>query len=377
MSVETVQGQRIAMHALRSAVINDRTAHAYLFVGPDGVGKRLAAREFAKALNCTEGGADACNQCSVCRRIENGVYPDVIEISPGDKVRLIKTRVIDGLLDAATVSPLEARRKVFIIVDADRMNLAAANKFLKTLEEPPGGSVFILVTSVPGLLPSTVVSRCQRVKFARLPQNVIENILVDRHDISADEARVAARLSGGRAGRALDLAVTSRRTDALALVEQLLAGGDPVAIAAEVADSVKRRRNEVEAETNKMLAEKRSELSKAEMDDVVTTETARAAERLRVETNEMLEVLMSWCRDVLVVQTSGDRELIHNSDRIDELETAAQLFDSESIGAAIDNISEANAMLDAHIRLDRVLRRVFMPISRVGRVAGVSGGIFK
>jgi DNA polymerase-3 subunit delta' len=367
VSADVILGQPIAMKSLRSAIVRDRVAHAYLFVGPDGVGKRLAAKEFAKALNCAEGDSAPCGVCSVCRRIESGVHPDVIETAPGDKARLIKTKVIDDLVDAASGSPLEARRKVFLVIDADRMNLAAANKFLKTLEEPPGASVFILVTARPGMLPVTVVSRCQRVKFSRLPQNVIESILVTKHGVAADEARVAARLSDGRAGRALDFALTERRADALELVGRLMDGADPVALATEVADSAKQRRETVEAEAQKSLRDKRSDVSKPEMDAIVVVETARTAERIRVETNEMLDVLMSWCRDVLIVQTSGDRDLVHNADRMDELEKAARQIDSESISAAIDNLGQAGVLLDANIRLDRILRRAFMPISAVGR----------
>jgi len=369
VSAEIVQGQRIAMSALDTAIGHNRVAHAFLFVGPEGVGKGLAAREFAKTLNCLGGDGAPCGHCSICRRIDHGVHPDVIEIAPADKVRQIKTKVVDSIIETAAGTPLEARRKVFIILDADRLNLAAANKLLKTLEEPPGGSVFILVTSRPDVLPATVVSRCQRLRFSRLPQNVIESILERKHGVSRDDARVAARLSGGRAGRALDLAATDRRQAVLELVDRLIAGDDAVALATEVAGGLRQRRSEVESQAEKRMKEKRREISRQELGALVSVETARAEEQIRAETNEMFEILLSWCRDVVVMNASGDVGLVHNLDRMEQIGTAATRFDSHAIIDCIDNISRAFMLLDANIRLDRILRRVFMPISMVVRSA--------
>ena len=291
------------------------------------------------------------------------MHPDVIEVAPADKSRQIKTKVIDGIIEAAAVTPLEATRKVFIILDADRLNLAAANKFLKTLEEPPGGSVFLLVSSRPDVLPATVLSRCQRLRFSRLPQDVIVSILERKHGIGPDDAHVAARLSGGRAGRALDLAVTDRRQSALALLDRLMDGDDAVALATEVAAGLRQRRSDVESQTEKRLKQQRSELSRQELGTLVSVETARAEEQIRAETNEMFEMLLSWCRDVVVMDAVGDAGLVHNLDRMDQIRVAAGRFDTAAIIDCIDNIGRAFILLDANIRLDRILRRVFMPIS--------------
>jgi len=363
VSVETVQGQQVAMDTLRSAIAHDRVGHAYLFVGPDGVGKRLAARQFAKSLNCLDDDDGPCERCSVCRRIGRGVHPDVIEIAPREKVRQIKTKVVDAIIETAAGSPLEARRKVFIILDADRMNLAAANKFLKTLEEPPGASVFVLVTSRPGALPPTVLSRCQRVRFSKLPHDVIADILEKKHGVSRDDARVAARLSGGRAGRALDLAVTDRRHNALGLLDQLIAGHDPVALAVEAGTAFRQRRSQIESETEKRLRAKGDEFGREELATRIETEVARAEEQVRAEIDELLEMLLSWCRDVVVVQTCGETELVYNLDRMDQIKMAAQRFDSDTLMACMDNVGRASRLLDTHIRLDRVLRTVFVPIA--------------
>ncbi len=369
MNAEVVHGQRVAMGALDAAIRNDKVAHAYLFVGPEGVGKRLAARRFAKALNCPDGNGTACGVCSTCRRIDAGVHPDVMEIAPEDKVRQIKTKVIDDVIEGAAGSPLEARRKVFIILDADRMNLAAANKFLKTLEEPAGASVFLLVTSRPHVLPPTIVSRCQRVRFSRLAHDVIVSILEQKHGVSHDDARVAARLSGGRAGRAVDLAMTDRRQVALELIDRLMAGHDAVALATEITERFRQRRSEVESAAEQRLKERRRELNREEIEGLVAVETARAEEQFRAELNEVFEVLLSWCRDVVVMQVTGDADLVHNIDREEQLERAAKRADSTAFIGCIDVIGQAPMLIDANIRLDRVLRRVLMAVATAVRPA--------
>jgi len=194
---------------------------------------------------------------------------------------------------------------------------------------------------------------------------VIGSILERKHGVSRDDARVAARLSGGRAGRALDLAATDHRQTVLELVDRLIAGDDAVALATEVAAGLRQRRSEVESRAEKQLKEKRSELSRQQLGALVSVETARAEEQIRAETNEMFEILLSWCRDVVVMNATGDVGLIHNLDRIEQIRTAATQFDSAVIIDCIDNIGQAFMLLDANIRLDRILRRVFMPISMV------------
>jgi DNA polymerase-3 subunit delta' len=156
---------------LQRAVAQDRVAHAYAFVGPSGVGRRLVALALAQACLCPRQG---CGTCSACRRVAVGHHPDCHVLSPTPPkenprgVLAIRIEQIRELEHWAALAPLEAARKVFLVDEADRMTLPTAQALLKTLEEPPPRTLLVLVVTNPRVLPPTVLSRCQRVRFGPL-----------------------------------------------------------------------------------------------------------------------------------------------------------------------------------------------------------------
>ena len=151
---------------LRQKLREGRFPHALIFAGPEGIGKRSCALMFAKALNCPEKGpVDFCDQCSQCRKIDAGVHSDVLTVGLEEEASDIKIAQVRSLLQTLGLRPLEGRQKVFIIDPADAMNAAAANALLKGLEEPPDDSCFILLSSNPQSLLTTVRSRCQTYPF--------------------------------------------------------------------------------------------------------------------------------------------------------------------------------------------------------------------
>ena len=228
---------------------NGRVPGALLFAGEGGVGKKLFAVELARALNCLRPrGVEACGACRACERAGKFNYP-----SPDDKEghrRVVWSEHPDVgqlipyhrsvLVDAArdleretNFRPYEGRVRVFIIDDADRMNDAAANALLKTLEEPPATSRLVLVTSRPAALLPTIRSRCQTVRFAPLSPDEIESHLVSRKLRSGEEARLAARLSRGRLADALSLNLDDYRAgreQALSVIQALDAPADRAAL---------------------------------------------------------------------------------------------------------------------------------------------------
>jgi len=201
-------GQEAAVTALGEALSSGSPGHAWLFVGPEGVGRRPAALAFAAALNCASGGV-GCGECSSCAKVLRWAHPDVHLIVPeGQQILVdqIRGSTTDrGVIPEAHRTAIEGSAKVFVIEDAAQMNPHAANSLLKVLEEPPAGVVFLLVTADAQGLPETVVSRCRRIDFVPLGPQAIRKVLVEQHNLDAERAAWAARV-GGNLARALRLA---------------------------------------------------------------------------------------------------------------------------------------------------------------------------
>lgn len=184
MAFRNIIGQNKAVGILLRTIQRGRIPSSYLFAGESGVGKKLTAINLAKALNCLtppstskdgHGVIDACDECSSCKKIDAGTHPDFLLISPdGDQIKIEEIRAID---DALAFKAFEGRYKAVIVDEADTMNQYAANAFLKTLEEPPGSSIIILVSSNPDRLPDTIRSRCSRINFSPISFEACEEVL--------------------------------------------------------------------------------------------------------------------------------------------------------------------------------------------------------
>jgi len=206
MRFRDLRGQDHATAVLRRAVASRHVPHAYLFEGPDGVGKRAAAYGLAMALTCAVEPGEGCGTCESCRRIDAGLHPDVpIFAAETAQIVIEQAQVIVAM---AATRPHEAPARVIIIDDADRLNVNAGNCLLKTLEEPSAGTHLVLVTSAPDRILPTIRSRVQRVRFRALPAEALVALLTAAHGIDARRAAVAAALSDGSVTRALRAAGT-------------------------------------------------------------------------------------------------------------------------------------------------------------------------
>ena len=210
MPFRDLAGHRHVLDLTARAAVRGSLPPSLIFAGPDGVGKRLAAISLAQFFNCLspsagdpESAPDACGHCTVCRRIARGVHADVLLIEPGDSGS-IKVDQARGAIERSAYRPFEGRRRVVIVDDADAMEAPAQNALLKTLEEPPAASTFVLVTGRPDLLLPTVRSRCQRVRFAPLSPADIAQVLIRDHGFAEHDAHAAAALADGSLGRALE-----------------------------------------------------------------------------------------------------------------------------------------------------------------------------
>jgi DNA polymerase-3 subunit delta' len=197
--LDRVPGQERAVAFLRRAA--ERPHHAYLLAGPEGGGKTLGARAFAAALLCHVGG---CGECRDCRLALADKHPNQVVVEPEGRDIHVDTVRSEVWHPAYRTAP-EPGRKVFVIREADRLNLAAADVLLKILEEPPADTVIMLLSARPDELPETVVSRCHVVSFLPLSERFVSDAL-QMEGIDAERAGLAARLAGGNLGRARRLA---------------------------------------------------------------------------------------------------------------------------------------------------------------------------
>ncbi len=226
-SFEEIRGQDDALRQLRRALREGRLASGYLFFGPDGIGKRTTALAFARSVLCRErtGSEDACGECPACTRLRSGGHRGFHLVEP-EGTRDIRMEQIHELGRLLSLTPVEGREQVAVFPDADRIGVLQANALLKILEEPPAGSMMVFVTRRVDLLPETVRSRCQSIRFRPLSAGVIRDILPDDEDVTR-----LAPLAGGSLGKIARL----REMGVLALLDEVeaLVGEDPLQ-AAEV-----------------------------------------------------------------------------------------------------------------------------------------------
>jgi DNA polymerase-3 subunit delta' len=317
----TIVGHRRLLTLLSRAVARETLPPALLLAGPAGVGKRRTAVAIAQAVNClkpqesAEFVRDACGECAACRRIQRGVHPDVIVIEPGD-MGSIKIEQVRDVIDRAEYRPFEGRRRVVIVDEADALVEPAQNALLKTLEEPPSASMFVLVSSIPDALLPTVRSRCSRLRFASLSPSEVTEVLRRDHGYSEPDARAVAVDAEGSIGRALaaeSADLVEAREGAQHLLDYTARAGDP----------------------GRRLDAAR---------DVTAKKSTSAGEREQLAA--CLRALGSLLRDVSILAAGGDRHLIGNSDLESQLASLARSFDSRRTASAYAAVDEALAALE-------------------------------
>lgn len=271
LSFDSLAGQEQAKALLGRLFTSGRAAHAYLFRGPDGVGKKRAALCAAARLNCENPGEQgACGSCAACRKLRSGNHPDFVAVSPENGT--IKIERIRELCRSLSYPPYESATRVILIEDVHAMTPEAANCLLKTLEEPPQGNLLILTAESSRELLPTIVSRCQTIPFYPLPPEACARVIQDQQpETKPEEAELLAELAGGSPGTALSL----KQKDLLALYHRLL----------DV-----------------------FEAAPAEDGDAVTPLLEAAADlaALKEDVVLMLGLLRVWLRNQMLADTAGD-----------------------------------------------------------------------
>ena len=329
MPFRDVAGHRSLISLLARAVARDTLPPTLLFAGPDGVGKRKVAIALAQAINCQtpvkrtpslkapddELELDACGSCRSCQRIGRGVHGEILVVEPGE-TGTIKIEQAREIVDRASYRPFEGRTRVVVFDESDTLLRAAQNALLKTLEEPPPASVFILVSSRPDMLLPTVRSRCSQLRFGRLSAAEVAELLVQDHEYAETDARAAAAHADGSPGRALR-AHSGDLARARAGASRSLQG-------AATADPKHRL-----AYAKDLVAKK----------DGAATDREALALRLRAMT--------SLLRDVGLVNSRADHAALANADLESDLTRLAADYDGDRVLRAFSAVERALGALTA------------------------------
>ena len=206
----SVVGHHEIKEHLQAALVHDTISHAYLFEGMEGIGKRTLARQFAKALLCTQPleGHRPCGKCVSCQTITSGNHPDVIYLNAGEKASISVETIREGLVQDMSVMPYRSRFKVYIVEEAHRLTVQAQNAMLKTIEEPPEyGVILLLATNIQNFLP-TILSRCVRLRFVPLPYGTIGQALTERYGVSEEKEALSADFRQEALRRAMEFAAS-------------------------------------------------------------------------------------------------------------------------------------------------------------------------
>ncbi|HEX9455117.1 MAG TPA: DNA polymerase III subunit delta' [Candidatus Binatia bacterium] len=324
MSFADIIGQQKQLTILRSALANQRLHHAYLFLGPDGIGKHSVAVALAKAVHCVEANGDFCGGCVNCARIADGNHPDVRLIEPLAGKKEISIQQVRELERDLNYRSFTGKRKVAIIDPATLLNLSSQNALLKTLEEPPQDSLMILIAANGGALLPTLRSRCLRLSFAPLTRQQVAGFLQSQHEIASADAEFIAALSMGSIGAALALdhdEMVERRRIWIGMLGALKPGDYQGAMAA-----------------------------------------AEALASDRDETLKFLKWAESWYRDLLVQSVAQDSNDLVNLDMHTEIAQQAADGDVEKNLRVISQTGRAAAGVQRNLNRRMVLEKFFFGV---------------
>jgi len=309
MGFEKIIGHDRIVNFLKTAIKSDRLAHAYIFEGQQGVGKRLTAIEFAKAVNC-KNNAFGCDTCTSCVKINKGNHPDIYIIEPDGKS--IKNKQIEEFQNNILLKPYESNKKVFIIEASDTMTISAQNRLLKILEEPPRYGIIILIAeNFHSLLP-TIRSRSQMIKFNKISKKLIEAYLMENYNIKDTEVSIFAGYADGSLGKAVNLYESdefkSRRETVLDIIDEVIRG-----------------------------------------DKLKLLDYVDFFEKNKEYISEILDFFTIWFRDLLLLAETGEDRHLLNIDKIDELKIHVNTVSYKTITKAIYTIEKTRKNIETNV----------------------------
>lgn len=367
--VWAVPGQQRAARVLAAAAASGTVGHAWALIGSGGLGQRDLTRALTAALCCPVGEPGvACGSCDECDRALRGAHPALQTFRPTGSIHRVDDVRGEWLPAAFRSAP---HWKVLRVVDADRLNLAAANAFLKALEEPPPHTVWVLDVADPDELPDTVLSRCRQLRLAALSRAELEAKARQLGLDDASERELAVRAAGGSPERLERLADggLARLRAHRALLARLREEGQGVALIAwhELKDEIDARVATIKAE----MSQQQAELAVAYGDELPSSVARELSDRgTRREREARLDVvqgalddLLAWVRDVLVIQAGGDPAEVINVDAGDELRADAAALAAADLLWAADRIQRTRDDLERNVQAQLAIEALLLELA--------------
>ncbi len=320
-----IVGHEDTKEYLKSVAATGKVNHAYLIEGPTGSGKLLLAEAFAAALTCEEERPEACGQCQSCHQAADRCHPDIHYLLPTKPALISVDDIRTQVVDDVQIRPYYGRRKIYIIENAELMNVQAQNALLKTLEEPPAYAVLLLLTTNAGALLETIRSRCTLLPLHPLKDLQIQMYLMENQKLPEYKAKLCAAFARGSLGRAMKLADSE----------------DFLKIRSAALDLVGKAK---------------------EMDMPQLLSVIKEVSGIEISVQDFLDVLSIWYRDVLYFKATQAPDRLIFQDELQQIRKTAATSSYEGLENILRSLEKARERLQANVDFDLTMQLLFLTI---------------
>lgn len=309
----------------QNAITMDKVSHAYILNGADRSGKMMLAEAFATALQCEKGGPQPCQECRSCKQAAGRNQPDIIYVTHEKPNTLGVEDIRRQVNDDIVLKPYSSRYKIYIIDEAEKMNVQAQNALLKTIEEPPAYAVLLLLTTNADSFLPTILSRCVRLDLKAVADEKIRRFLIDEKQVPDYQADICVAFAQGNVGKAIQLAGSEKfnemKNSALQLIKRL-----------------------------------------DEIDLYEMTEAIKQITEYKLEISDYFDLIMIWYRDVLLYKATADANQLVFQEEIYNIKKKASKSSYEGIEQVLEDLEKAKVRLRANVNFELVIELLLLSI---------------
>lgn len=322
---QDIIGHEQIIDHLKNAITSDKVNHAYIFNGPDKSGKMMLAEAFAQALQCERQETEACTECKSCRQAQDHNHPDIIYLAHEKPNTISVNDIRDQLNNDIVIKPYSSRYKIYIVDEAEKMNVQAQNALLKTIEEPPAYAVILLLTTNADSFLQTILSRCILLNLKPVTDDKIRRHLMVRYQIPDYQADICTAFAQGNVGKAIQLASSDDFNELKASVLQLL----------------------------------------KRLEDIDLYEMGAAIKQIteyKLAITDYFDLMMIWFRDVLYLKATNDVNRLIFKDEVYDIKKQAVKRSYQGIEIILEALEKAKVRLNANVNFDLVIELLLWTI---------------